>query len=234
MGVIATTTAATASARAPQSAVTRHVLYQGDRSVPYTATVAENFLHDQSGALAAAVITIAYTRDGVTQAHKRPVMFAFNGGPGASSSPLHMSALGPMGRSHSAAQTTGASSLSENPDSPLDDVDLVFIDPVSTGFSRAFPGIDPKQWYSGPADAIEVATVIKNWLKVHHREASPRYLAGESYGATRAGLILKYAPELKWNGVLLISGGSSTTGENSQDINVIAPMAAGAWFHDKI
>jgi carboxypeptidase C (cathepsin A) len=233
-GACAMSSAATAPAHIPQSAVTHHVLRLGDRSVPYTATVAENVVNDLSGVAGAAVITIAYTRDDVKSARARPVMFAFNGGPGASSSPLHMSALGPMGRSQSAAKNTGPSSLSDNPDSPLDAVDLIFVDPVSTGFSRAFPGVDAKQWYSGPADAIEVASVIEHWLKVHHREGSPRYLAGESYGATRAGLILKYAPNLKWAGVLLISGGSSRTGPNTREISVIGPMAAGAWFHNKI
>jgi carboxypeptidase C (cathepsin A) len=233
LGASAMAGAAAAPARIPQSAVTHHVIRLGDKSVPYTATVAETLVDDQSGAAGAAVITIAYTRDDVHRAQSRPVMFAFNGGPGASSSPLHMSALGPMGRSHSPGKAGGSSSLSENPDCPLDAMDLVFIDPVSTGFSRAFPGVDPKQWYSGAADAIEVAAVIKNWLKVHRREASPRYLTGESYGATRAGLILKYAPELKWNGVLLISGGGRA-GPNSREISVIGPMAAGAWFHNKI
>jgi carboxypeptidase C (cathepsin A) len=234
LAVFASASAATPAARAPQSAVTHHVVHLGGRSVPYTATVAENFVNDQSGAAGAAVISIAYTRADVNRPRQRPVVFAFNGGPGASSSPLHMSALGPMSRSHSAAKTAGSAPLAENPDSPLDDMDLVFIDPVSTGFSRAFPGVDPKQWYSGPPDAIEVAAVIKNWLKVHHREASPRFLAGESYGATRAGLLLKYAPDLKWSGVLLISGGGGRAGSNSREIRVIAPMAAGAWFHDKI
>ena len=234
LGGLAAVHAATPPAHPPQSALTHHVLHRGGRSVPYTATVAENLIDDQSGAAGAAVITITYTRDRVNRVQHRPVLFAFNGGPGASSSPLHMSALGPMGRSHSADRTAAEPPLAENADSPLDDVDLVFIDPVSTGFSRAFPGVDPKQWYRGPADAIEVATVIKHWLNVHHREASPRYLAGESYGATRAGLILKYAPDLKWNGVLLISGGGGGAGPSSREISVIAPMAAGAWFHDKI
>jgi carboxypeptidase C (cathepsin A) len=233
-GAFTALSASTAPALTPQSAVTRHVLHLRGKSVRYTATVAENFIKDQSGEAGAAVVTISYTRDDVNGVQKRPVLFAFNGGPGASSSPLHMSALGPVGRIHSAAKNSDSPQLSENPDSPLDAVDLVFIDPVSTGFSRAFPGVDPKPWYSGPADAIEVATVIKNWLKVHHRESSPRYMAGESYGATRAGLIVKYAPELKWNGVLLISGGGGTSGSNSREINTVAPMAAGAWFHNKI
>jgi carboxypeptidase C (cathepsin A) len=233
-GATTTPSWAAAHTHVPQSAFTRHVLHLAGRSVHYSATVAENFVNDRSGHPGAAIITIAYTRDGVIDTGRRPVLFAFNGGPGASSSPLHMSALGPIGWNRSQANTAGVSTLSENPDSPLDDVDLVFIDPVSTGFSRAFPGVDPQQWYSGPSDAIEVAAVIANWLKVHHRESSPRYLAGESYGATRAALIAKYAPELKWNGLMLISGGSGTAGANTQDINAVAVMAVGAWFHNKI
>jgi carboxypeptidase C (cathepsin A) len=216
----------------PRTAVTKHVVHIGGEAIPYTATVAEDIIKDNQGEPGAAVITIAYSRDGITDRARRPVMFIFNGGPGASSSPLHMSGIGPVLRANTKDRiSTG---LIENTTTPLDVVDLVFIDPVSTGFSRALPGVDPKQWYNGPRDALEVATVIDDWLKLHHREDSPLFLCGESYGAVRAGLIVKYVPQLKFAGVLLVSGGSIAAGPNAGDINRVGAMAAGAWYHNKV
>ena len=123
----------------------------------------------------------------------------------------------------------------DNAASPIDAFDLVFIDPISTGFSRALPGVDPKQWYDGRQDALEVGQVISDWLHTHQREASPRFLAGESYGTTRVGLILKYCPDLKFDGVLLISGGEQPIDEAHPDYaGGVASMAAGAYFYNRI
>jgi len=211
---------------APRVAVTRHVGHFNGQIVPYTAVVAETFLKDDKGAPAASVVTIAYTRDGVADPARRPVMFLFNGGPGASSSPLHMSALGPVLR-------TG-DHLAENTHSPLDAVDLVFIDPVGTGFSRPFPGVDAKRWYSRTGDALAVKSVIAAWLKANHRESSPRYLAGESYGTTRAGLILKAGDDLTFDGVLLIGLVGDAPGHEMPYVVTLPTMAAAAWYHQRI
>jgi carboxypeptidase C (cathepsin A) len=219
---------------APRVAVTQHAIQILGKTVPYTATVAETLVSSADGKPAAMVVTIAYTRSDVKNATRRPVIFLFNGGPGASSSPLHMSAIGPMIREKSKFGGGANEPLRENTVSALDAADLVFIDPVSTGFSRALPGADPKPFYDTRGDAVEVAGVIGAWLKAHHREASPRYLAGESYGTTRAPLILNYTPDLKFDGVLLISGGGSRSGPNARDINGLATMAAAAWYHQKI
>jgi carboxypeptidase C (cathepsin A) len=220
------------SVPAPRVAITRHVVHVSGQAIVYTATVAEHIITDDKGQPGAMVITIAYTRDGVSNLARRPVMFVFNGGPGASSSPLHMSGLGPVLRVNPKDRTS--TQFGENATTPLDVTDLIFIDPVSTGFSRALPGIDPKQWYNGTSDALEVATVIKDWLKLHHREGSPLFLCGESYGTTRAGLIVNYAPELKFNGVLLVSGGSGSMGPNARNIDSVGSMAAGAWYHERV
>ena len=132
---------------APRVAVTHHTGHFNGQAVAYTATVAESFLHDAKGAPTASVITIAYVRDGVADPSKRPVLFAFNGGPGASSSPTHTQALGPMIRGDaSIADRSAGTGFHENVYSPLDAVDLVFIDPVGTGFSRPLPGVDGKQY----------------------------------------------------------------------------------------
>jgi len=161
-------------------------------------------------------------------------MFLFNGGPGASSSPLHTQALGPMIRGEGKGMADNANSLHENLYSPLDAIDLVFIDPVGTGFSRPFPGVDAKPFYTVTGDAREVAQVISTWLKDHHREQSPRYLAGESYGTTRAAAIVKNVKDLKFDGVLLIAVAANVPGREMPYVAALPTMAAGAWYHEKI
>lgn len=222
------------AAPVPREAVTQHRGIFNGQAVRYTATVAEAVLDDPAGRPAAAATTIAYVRDGVKDRAKRPVMFVFNGGPGASSSPLHMSALGPYKRTSAAPGDRSAGGWTENPNSPLDAVDLVFIDPVGTGFSRPFPGNDGRAFYSTSGDARAVKRVIQGWLKANGREASPRYLAGESYGTTRAASIVKISQDLPFDGVLLIALAGEVTGREMPYVVALPTMAAGAWYHQKI
>ncbi len=145
-----------AALRAPQVAETHHLGRFNGEDVPYRALVSETFLTDESGAPAASVVTTAYLREGVDAA-KRPIMFIFNGGPGASTTPLHFGAFGPKRRlGEGAAQV-----MVDNPDSPLDAVDLVFIDPVGTGYSRPLPGHEGKHYWSRSGDAASVSKVIE-------------------------------------------------------------------------
>ena len=213
----------------PRRSVTHHSGRFNGETVAYTATVADNIVPGPDGRPGASVITIAYTRDDVGDPATRPVIFAFNGGPGASSSPLHISALGPMRKAQ-----TGQAGLVENPFSPLDAADIVFIDPVGTGFSRALPGVDDKYWYTGATDAAAVQTAILNWLKLNGRETSPRYLAGESYGTTRAALIAADTETLTFDGVLLIALAAPVTGREMPFVTSLPTMAAGAWHHRRI
>lgn len=226
--------AAVSETRAPRIAVTRHEGTFNGQKIRYTATVAETFVNDPSGKPGGAATTIAYVRDGVKDRAKRPVMFLFNGGPGASSSPLHMSALGPYKRTPSTPGDRSGGGWVENATSPLDAVDLVFIDPVGTGFSRAFPGANAQAFYGNTGDAQSVKTVIQAWLKANGREASPRYLAGESYGTTRAATIVKISQDLPWDGVLLIALSGEVPGREMPYVVALPTMAAGAWYHQKI
>jgi carboxypeptidase C (cathepsin A) len=181
------------------------------------------------------VITIAYTREGVADPGKRPVLFCFNGGPGASSSPTHTQALGPMVRGDQNFGDRSAGGFHENASSPLDAVDLVFIDPVSTGFSRPLPGADPKPFYSVSGDAREVKEVMEAWLKANHREASPRYMLGESYGTNRAAAIVKtFIKDFRLDGVMLVALAAGAPGREMPYVTSLPTMAAGAWFHQKI
>ena len=218
----------------PRVAVTRHEGTFNGQKLRYTATVSDVLLRDAAGAPAALATTIAYVRDDVPDPARRPVMFAFNGGPGASSSPLHMSALGPVIRTAVPAGDRNGGGYRDNAASPLDAVDLVFIDPVGTGFSRPLPGTDPKGFYSVTGDARSVKTVIVDWLRANHREASPRYLAGESYGTSRAATIVGMAQDLPLDGVLLIALAAENPGREMPFVAALPTMAAGAWYHGRI
>lgn len=226
---------------APQSAVTHHVGQFNGVQVRYTAWVEDNFVTDAHGKPGASIITVAYTRDGVADPSHRPVIFAFNGGPGAAGSMLNLSGIGPVRLVGSPDGGPGvrpglpeSGRYQDNPGSLLDAADLVFIDPVGTGFSRAFPGEDPKQWYADATDAASVTQAIEHWLTAHHRWASPRYLAGESYGTDRAGTMLAKDKRLRFDGVMLIALAVPADGRLIPYVTSLPTMAAGAWYHHKI
>ena len=235
---------ATSSARAvptPRSAVTHHVGTFNGVPMSYTAWVEDNFVDDSHGKPGASIITVAYTRDGIADPARRPVIFAFNGGPGAAGSMLNFSGIGPVRligkRGHEPGERPGmpqSGRYRDNPESLIDAADLVFIDPVSTGFSRVFPGENPKQWYSDAADAASVTRAIERWLARHHRWESPRYLVGESYGTDRAGTMLAKDKQLRFQGVALIALAVPADGRLVPDVTAIPTMAAGAWYHQRI
>ena len=218
-----------AVAPTPLRAETRHVGRFNGQEVRYRAVVAETLLQDQSGAPAAVVVTTAYLREDAEPAAARPVMFIFNGGPGASTTPLHFGAFGPMRRlGQGAGQVMVA-----NPDSPLDAVDLVFIDPVGTGYSRPLAGHDGQAFWSRSGDAASVSQVIADWLTTHGREASPRYLLGQSYGTTRAALVVRQG-QVKFDGVLLFALVGNVDGLEMPYVTSLPSFATVAWWHEKI
>ncbi|GJE26766.1 S10 family peptidase [Methylobacterium organophilum] len=175
----------------PADAVTQHslVLPEG-RKLDFTATAGSLALVDESGALQAEIAFTAFTRGKPEEAASRPVTFAVNGGPGASSAYLNIGAIGPWrlpldGASISPSQPIA---LQPNPATWLDVTDLVFIDPVGTGYSRA-AGDDAKKYWSVDADASVLAAAIARYLRQNDRLASPKFFVGESYGGFRGPLI---------------------------------------------
>src|SRR5436190_8138573 len=147
----------------PSIAVTKQTGTFGGQSVAYTAIVEENILKGADSVPNAFLVTIAYVRDGVADQAKRPVAFVFNGGPGASSSPLHFNGIGP--------RVADRGAVVNNPHSILDAVDLVFVDPVGTGFSRPYSTEIGRQFYWNlNGDAASVKEVVSRWLKTHRRE----------------------------------------------------------------
>lgn len=229
----------------PNRAITRHSgTFNGVR-VNYSAIAGETFLTGDDGKPKAAIFSTSYIRDGNDP--NRPVTFLFNGGPGSGSVWLHMGAFGPVRVAiPSDARDDGAPPypLVANPDSLLDVTDIVFIDPVGTGFSYAMPGTDPADYWGVTQDARSVAQFIRLWLNEHGRWNSPKYLGGESYGTTRSAAVLNQLEgsynDVALNGVILIStvldfGAGADTPGNEVSYALNAPtMAATALFHGKI
>lgn len=211
-------------------AVTRHTGVFNGQTVRYTATVSRTGIPGADGKTAATMVNTAYVRDDVKDLAKRPVMFVFNGGPGASSSPLHMTALGPR----RIIKAGDDRQLADNPYSPLDAVDLVFIDPLETGYSRLAPGVDGQQFWSVAADAAAVKVFIQSWLKANGREASPHYLCGESYGTNRAAQLVATGQDLNLDGVLLIALVSGVEGPDLPFVMTLPTFAAAAVYHGKV
>ena len=162
----------------------------------------------------AEIFHVAYTLKGADPA-TRPVTFVFNGGPGAASIYLHLSAIGPK-----TIVTAGDGSfpavparLEDNPDSWISFTDLVFIDPVGTGYSRMLPGPDgkpgdPKPYYDVDSDVDAIAGFIRQWLTVNKRWASPKAIAGESYAGQRIAALSRVLAEhygINLNRAVLIS-----------------------------
>ena len=159
----------------------------GGKRVNYTATVGSIPVKDSKGKTIGEVVYTAYTVPGA--ARNRPVTFAFNGGPGASSVYLNLGAIGPKRVQFGAQGDTPSDSpvLTDNAGSWLDFTDLVFIDPIGTGFSRS--RVDPdqtkKDFYTADKDIDYLSRVVYNWLLQNKRMESPKYLVGESYGGYR-------------------------------------------------
>jgi len=190
----------------------------------YTATVGTIAVRDADGKAAGQVVYTAYTVDG----ENRPVTFALNGGPGASSVYLNFGAIGPK---HLQAGNDGDSPsdptvLKDNPGTWLDFTDLVFIDPVGTGFSRAsVPEADAKKlFYSTTPDIEYLSRVIYDWLVKNDRLGSKKYLVGESYGGYRGPRVTHYLQEqlgVALNGVVLVSPYLNPTIEDDGDLSPV-------------
>ena len=188
---------------------------------------------------------IAYTRDGVTDLARRPITYAFNGGPGSSSVWLHLGTLGPKRvlLQASGYPTPPPYKLVDNEYSILDVTDLVFIDPVTTGYSRPAPGTDARQFHGVNGDMTSVGEFIRLYTSRHGRWTSPKFLAGESYGTTRAANLSGYLQGeqgMNLNGIMLLSSVlnfgtiSFDAGNDLPYILFLPSYTASAWYHKKL
>ncbi|CDX19138.1 Peptidase S10 serine carboxypeptidase [Mesorhizobium sp. ORS 3324] len=194
----------------PPPQVTEHSITLSGRKLDYQAKAGTLSLLSGKGEVTAEVFYVAYTQQSPAPAKQRPITFVFNGGPGAASAYLHLGAIGPR---IIATATDGEflpppQRLIDNPDSWLDMTDLVFVDPVGTGYSREAPGQDTKAFWGVEQDASSVGAFIRLYLAQNGRTGSPLFLAGESYGGFRAALLAKTLQEdvgLSPSGIVLIS-----------------------------
>ena len=174
----------------PGDAVTEHSIDTPRGKLSYTATAGTLAFYDQSGDQSAAVFYTAYVAKGAPA--NRPLTFVFNGGPGAASAFLHLGLVGPrildLGPDGRDAATA---TLRDNPDTWLNFTDLVLIDPIGTGWSRAVNPDDGKHFWSIRADADSFAKAISLYVTKNNRDTSPKYLFGESYGGFRAAKVAR-------------------------------------------
>jgi carboxypeptidase C (cathepsin A) len=210
----------------PDAHVAQSIQLDG-KTLNYKATVGTLPVRDKDGKTAGEVVFTAYTVD----APNRPVTFAFNGGPGASSVYLNFGAIGPK---HIRAGNEGDSpsdpaTLMDNPGTWLDFTDLVFIDPIGTGFSRSLvPEAEAKKlFYSTVPDIEYLSRVVFDWLVTNNRLSSRKYLVGESYGGFRGPRITHYLQSqlgVAMNGVVLVSPYLNPTIEGNGDVSPIPWM----------
>jgi len=193
-----------------QTVATQHRVTVAGKVIPYTATTGYMDLKDEDGTLKAKMFYTAYTRDDIRDKSTRPITYTFNGGPGSSSVWLHMGGLGPkrVVLSDIGEMTAPPFKYVDNEYTWLDETDLVFIDPVSTGFSRAADEKNAKDYHGYNEDIRAVGEFIRLYTTQNLRWGSPKYLAGESYGTTRAAGLSDYLQSrygMYINGVMLIS-----------------------------
>jgi len=208
----------------PADAHVQQSIELGGKTLHYTVTVGALPVRDGDGKTAGQVVVTAYTVEG----ENRPVTFAMNGGPGASSVYLNFGAIGPK---HLQAGNEGDSPsdptvLTDNPGTWLDFTDLVFIDPIGTGFSRAsVPEADQKKlFYSTTPDIEYLSRVIYDWLVKNSRLSSKKYFVGESYGGFRGPRITHYLQAqlgVAMNGVVLVSPYLNPSIEDDGDLSPV-------------
>jgi carboxypeptidase C (cathepsin A) len=188
----------------PGDAVTQHAVETPQGKLNYTATAGTFAFYDQSGSQSAAVFYTAYVAKDARPSSNRPITFAFNGGPGAASAFLNLGLVGPrileLGpEGHDAARAE----LTDNPQTWLAFTDLVLIDPIGTGWSRAAKSDDAKHFWNMRADANAMAKAIALYVAHNDRAGSPKYLLGESYGGLRA---VKTARALQRDQGIVVNG----------------------------
>jgi len=237
--------------------VTQHRVRVGGRDLAYTATTGTLVLREETEKKGeqegvsegekprASVFFVAYTLRDVADASRRPVTFSFNGGPGSSSVWLHLGALGPrrVVMEDAGKATQPPFRLTDNEFTLLDETDLVFVDPVSTGFSRPVAGEKAKEFHNFKKDIESVGDFIRLWCTRNRRWPSPKLLIGESYGTTRAAGLSGYLQErhgMYLNGIMLVSSVLDfqtlefLPTNDLPSIVYLPSYTATAWYHGRL
>ncbi len=226
---------------------TKHSIILDGEKIDYTVTAGTIILKEEDEKEGekqkASIFYIAYTKDEASA--DRPLTFSFNGGPGSSSVWLHLGLLGPKRvLMDDEGQPIGPPyQLVDNPDTLLDITDVVFIDPVSTGYSRAVPKEQPEQFHNVKKDIESVGDFIRVWATRNKRWTSPKFLIGESYGTTRAAGLAGYLHQrhgMYLNGIMFVSSilnfitARFDEGNDLPFILYLPSYTATAWYHNKL
>jgi carboxypeptidase C (cathepsin A) len=219
-----------------KTSVTHHSARISGQQISYTATAATYVIRADDGSPKATMFYVAYTRDGVQDVSKRPVSFVYNGGPGSASLFTHMG----MGPKRVALTADGHGlpapySIVDNEDSFLDATDLIFIDAISTGYSRPAPGENPAQFHGIIQDANWFADFIYQYINRTQRWLSPKFLIGESYGTTRSAElagVLQERHQMYLNGIALVSSVAfANWGADDRTEFFLPTYTTTAWYH---
>lgn len=244
-----TVTAPTLTVSRDESKETHHVIQLGGKELRYKATAGTLIYKNEKNEAKGEFFYTAYVKEengsAGEEAAKRPIAFCFNGGPGSSAVWLNLGAFGPKQIVlNDLGVTPPPYNLNDNPYTLLDETDLVFIDPISTGYSRAAAGQDPKQFHGVEEDVKSVAEFIRLYTTRNNRWSSPKFLVGESYGATRAcslGVYLHDRLHYEINGIILISSilnyqtiNEEEPGNDLSSLVFLPSFTAVAWYHQKL
>jgi carboxypeptidase C (cathepsin A) len=225
-----------------QAVRTQHVAQTQAGAIKYTATAGTLTIRDDDAKPIGSVFYVAYTADGVKDYKRRPVTFFYNGGPGSSTLWLHMGSFAPM-----RVQTTGPDYIKPAPydfgpnhDTLLDKSDLVFIDAMGTGYSRALGDKKDKDFWGVDQDADAFTRAIMRYVTKNARWMSPKVIFGESYGTTRTGALTYMLQDrgMALNGAVILSSilnyGVRQPGFDQIYVNYLPSYAATAWYHHKV
>ncbi len=225
-----------------ESSVTEHTIRLDGRTISYKATAGTILLKNDKRQPTASMFYVAYTENGVKDFSQRPIAFLYNGGPGSSTVWLHMGAFGPVRVVTANAKPTAPApyQVVSNSDSLLDKADLVFIDPVGTGFSHAVGKGKDKDFWGIDEDVKSIAQFITTYVSRNDRWNSPKFLIGESYGTFRSAALGNYlqASGMDLNGIVLISTVLDMNtitfklGDDMPYIYYLPSYAAVAWYHN--
>ncbi|MGL4649403.1 MAG: S10 family peptidase, partial [Caldilineaceae bacterium] len=232
---------------ADELVVTQHLVTIGGQEITYTATAGRIVMRSEEGKAQASIFFVAYTKERGegADASTRPVTFSFNGGPGSASVWLHLGLLGPRrvlsGDAHDPLPPPYH--LTDNEFSLLDTTDLVFIDPVSTGYSRPAAPEEAKRFHGLEGDIESVGDFIRLYVSRYKRWRSPKFLVGESYGTTRAAGLAEYLQGrhgMALNGLVLVSvvlDFQTLEFDHGNDLPYLLFLptyTATAWFHKRL
>ena len=218
-----------------KASATHHKGRFGGQDISFTATAATYNIKSDDGTVKATFFFAAYTKDDGDVA-RRPLSFVFNGGPGSASLFTHMG-LGPKQPilTDDGHGTPAPYLTEDNANSFLDATDMVFVDAITTGYSRIAPGENPSQFYGVSQDATIFSDFVYQYVTRNQRWASPKFLIGESYGTTRSAMlanILQQRHQMYLNGVALLSSvGFGNWGADDRTKYFLPTFAVSAWYH---